>query len=161
MKFVCVECDEAMKLTATRPPDAAGSLTVLFSCMTCGRGVAMLTNPWETELVSSLGVKIGPKEAGGAAAEAARAGQAAAGEQPGQQAAGCPFSGMVRQMEAAAGAAEPAGPQWTAEALARLDGIPEFVRPMAKQGVEHYAASNGCPVIDEKVLDEARSRFGM
>lgn len=156
MKFVCVECDHAMKLTATRPPDAAGSLTVLFSCPGCGRGVAMLTNPWETELVSSLGVRIGPKEAGGAAAEAARTG-AGGGAAP-AAGGGCPFSGMVRDLEAAA---EPAGPEWTAAALARLEGIPEFVRPMAKQGVEHYAAANGCEVIDEKVLDEARSRFGM
>ena len=158
MKFVCVECDEAMKLTATRPPDAAGSLTVLFSCPGCGRGVAMLTNPWETELVSSLGVKIGPREAGGAAAAAARGGAAEAPGGAPRAAAGCPFSGMVREMEAAA---EPSGPRWTTAALARLEGIPEFVRPMAKQGVEHYAASNGCPVIDERVLDQARSRFGM
>lgn len=146
MKFLCVECDEAMKLSRTRPPDAAGSLTVLFGCPQCGRSIAMLTNPWETEMVSSLGVKIGP-DADPETAEAASR---------------CPFSGVVREMEdRRADPAAPAGPRWTAEALERLEGIPEFVRPMARQGVEHYAASNGYEVVDERVLDEARQRFGM
>lgn len=146
MKFLCVECDEAMKLNQTRPPDAAGSLTVLFGCPSCGRSIAMLTNPWETEMVSSLGVKIGP-DADPETAEAASR---------------CPFSGMVKEMEEQrADPAAPAGPRWTAGALERLEGIPEFVRPMARQGVEHYASSNGYEVVDEKVLDEARQRFGM
>lgn len=159
MKFLCVECDEPMKLRETRSPDDSGSLTVRFGCPSCGRDVAMLTNPWETELVSSLGVKIGPS-----------------GE-PEDSLSRCPFSGVVREMEAAgtpmarpgAGSAAeaatspapPAGPQWTAEALARLEGIPDFVRPMARQGIEHYATSNGHAVVDEKILDEARARFGM
>jgi hypothetical protein len=58
-------------------------------------------------------------------------------------------------------AAQPAGPVWTAAALSRLDNIPDFVRPMARQGIEHYASSNGYPEIDERVLEEARARFGM
>jgi hypothetical protein len=53
------------------------------------------------------------------------------------------------------------GPIWTAEALSRLEGIPELVRPMARQGIEHYAQSEGYTEIDEKVLAEARSRLGM
>ena len=152
MKFLCVECDEPMTLQQSRPPDDAGSLTVLFGCPRCGRSIAMLTNPWETEMVSSLGVKIGP-EADPESAEAASR---------------CPFSGMLQEMEdrremeeQRAEPAAPAGPRWTAEALERLAGIPDFVRPMARQGVEHYAASNGYEVVDEKVLDEARQRFGM
>ena len=32
---------------------------------------------------------------------------------------------------------------------------------MARQGIEHYARSNGYAEIDERVLDEARARFGM
>jgi hypothetical protein len=58
-------------------------------------------------------------------------------------------------------AAAPEEPAWTAAALARLEGIPDFVRPMARQGIEHYARSNGYAEIDERVLDEARQRFGM
>jgi hypothetical protein len=168
MKFLCVACDEAMKLTQTAPPDAAGSLAVRFACPACGREIAMLTNPWETEMVSSLGVRIGPAGAGGAAATAARG---AAATEPAANGGGapaaaeattagprCPFSGVVREMEAAHPSA---GPVWTPAALSRLDNIPDFVRPMAKQGIEHYATSNGYPEIDERVLEEARERFGM
>jgi hypothetical protein len=32
---------------------------------------------------------------------------------------------------------------------------------MARQGIEHYAQSEGYTEIDERVLAEARSRFGM
>jgi hypothetical protein len=60
--------------------------------------------------------------------------------------------------------AEPAataGPQWTDGALARLDAIPEMVRPMARAGIEMVAREQGHQVIDEAVLAAARSRFGM
>ncbi len=36
-----------------------GTLAATFKCPKCGRVVAMLTNPMETQLVSSLGVEIG------------------------------------------------------------------------------------------------------
>ena len=58
MKFLCIACDQAMRLSGTTGPDA-GSLTVTFACPTCGHRVAMLTNPWETQLVRTLGVKVG------------------------------------------------------------------------------------------------------
>jgi len=32
---------------------------------------------------------------------------------------------------------------------------------MAKTGIEKFAEESGYAVIDEKVLDEARTRFGM
>ena len=69
MKFLCVPCDQPMKLTTVRPPDR-GSLSVVYSCAACGYEMAMLTNPYETQIVSSLGVKIAP-EAGAAATESA------------------------------------------------------------------------------------------
>lgn len=210
MKFLCVACDEPMQLESV-DSSGGGSLSVLYACPRCSQRTAMLTNPLETEMVQSLGVKIGPRSAGGAVAEAARDPAPRAGESAGGSAAeraaagGCPFSGVVREMEAAAGAGAPAGaaadasphpadapgqanategaaplrpgpaatagdqppsptptgPVWTADALERLEGIPEFVRPMARQGIEHYARSNGYGEIDERVLDEARTRFGM
>lgn len=161
MKFLCVACDEAMKLTRTAPPDDHGSLNVLFACPSCGREVAMLTNALETEMVRSLGVRIGPAAAEGVAAGAAStsAGAAATAATSEPAASRCPFSGVVREMEQAA--RSPSRPVWTPAALSRLDNIPDFVRPMARQGIEHYAASNGYPEIDERVLDEARERFGM
>jgi len=149
MKFLCVACDEPMKLQNTTPPDG-GSLTVLYACPSCGQQTAMLTNPYETQLVRSLGVKIGP--AGGEAAEGAAA--------TGEEAGGCPFSGVLQEMEENQ-RKQDVGITWTAEALARLEGIPEFVRPMAKQGIEHYARSEGRSTIDGETLDEARERFGM
>lgn len=206
MKFLCVACDEPMQLESV-DSSGGGSLSVLYACPRCSQRTAMLTNPLETEMVQSLGVKIGPREAGGAMAGAARGAASDAGGSAAERAAagGCPFSGVVREMEAAAGAGAPAGaaadasphpadspapagategaaperpdpgaiaggpppsptpagPVWTAEALERLAGIPEFVRPMARQGIEHYARSNGYGEIDERVLDEARTRFGM
>lgn len=165
MKFLCVTCDQAMELASVEPVDG-GSLTVTFACPACERATAMLTNPSETQMVQSLGVKIGPRAstrvasavAAGAQAEAAAGAPGAAGEATEAAASGCPFSGMLAEMEAAR---TPSGPRWTDEALARLDNIPEFVRPMARQGIEHYATSNGHALIDERILDEARERFGM
>jgi hypothetical protein len=155
MKFLCVPCDSQMRLRATEENEP-GSLSVVYECPECGYEMAMLTNQHETDMVRSLGVRIGPA----AAAAIANPGQpaAAAGEQP---AAGrCPFSAMLggtTQPEAAA----PSGPEWTPGALERLEGIPEMVRPMARAGIEMVARENGHRLIDETVLAEARARFGM
>lgn len=58
MKFLCLDCDQPMKLHSTEGPDE-GSLAVTFRCPECGFRVAMLTNPFETQMVRSLGVKVG------------------------------------------------------------------------------------------------------
>jgi len=58
MKFLCVECDRQMAFEERSLP-GDGTLAAAFRCPTCGRVVAMLTNPYETQLVASLGVKIG------------------------------------------------------------------------------------------------------
>jgi Proto-chlorophyllide reductase 57 kD subunit len=164
MKFLCVACDEPMRLEKTEKPRES-TITALFECPECFTQIAMLTNPSETQMIQSLGVKIGPGAADGLGADGlaadglaaegiGAAGQAAAGA----GAAKCPFAGILGSMEAAT---TPDGVQWTAEALSRLDNIPDFIRPMAKQGIEHFAESNGCPVIDEAVLEQARGKFGM
>ena len=59
MKFLCVPCDSPMKLQTVAPPEG-GSLSVVYSCPECGYEMAMLTNPFETQFVQSLGVRIGP-----------------------------------------------------------------------------------------------------
>lgn len=149
MKFLCVSCDEPMKLTDTAAAGGGGSLSVLYQCPACSQQIAMLTNPWETEMVQSLGVKIGPQEDAGDE-------KAASG--------GCPFAAMVGEAEREKVVEEPSpedGLSWTTGALERLEKIPGFVRPMAKQGVEHYAKSQGRTLVDEDILGEARSRFGM
>ncbi len=161
MKFLCVPCDTPMRLRATEESEP-GSLAVVYSCPACGYEMAMLTNRHETDMVRSLGVRIGPAAAAAIAnpgmATDSGASVAAATEAP---AAGrCPFSAMLggsAQPEAAA----PTGPEWTAGALERLAAIPEMVRPMARAGIEMVARENGLALIDEEVLAAARSRFGM
>ncbi len=159
MKFLCIACDEPMKITRAEPPDGGGSISAVFACPSCSHQIAMLTNAQETQLVQSLGVKIGPGTTNAAAMPVAageapvRADSAAARAEAG----GCPFAGMIGEMEAQ----KEEGIAWTAEAEARLENIPEFVRPMAKQGIEHYAKSNGHAVVDDAVMEEARGQFGM
>jgi hypothetical protein len=58
VKFLCIECDRQMAFTERELP-GDGTLAAVFACPACGRSVAMLTNPMETQLVSSLGVQIG------------------------------------------------------------------------------------------------------
>ena len=148
MKFLCVPCDSPMKLQSVGPPER-GSLSVLYSCPECGYEMAMLTNAYETQVVQSLGVRIGPETT--AAASDASTG------------AKCPFSAMIPGNEGAAdrSAGEPASVRWTADAEARLANIPEFVRPMARTGIERFARERGTFEVDEKILDAAREFFGM
>jgi hypothetical protein len=56
---------------------------------------------------------------------------------------------------------EPLPVRWTPAAEARLANVPEFVRPMARTGIERFARERGAPEIDEKILDAAREFFGM
>ena len=140
MKFLCVPCDSPMKLQSVGPPER-GSLSVVYSCPECGYEMAMLTNAYETQVVQSLGVRIGP---------ATEASSASGGK--------CPFPTMIPATE---GAGEPTPVRWTAAAEARLANIPEFVRPMAKTGIERFARERGTLEVDEKILDAAREFFGM
>jgi hypothetical protein len=169
MKFLCIACDEAMRLQSTAGPDE-GSLTVTFACPACGHRVAMLTNPWETQLVRTLGVKVGGRTAEAAPFEQVRASlarqrDAAFVDAPGAEAGGgepegpsCPFAAMIPGAGAADGVA---GPAWTPEAEARVERIPVFIRPMARQAIERFARERGYGTITDAVMDEARSFMGM
>jgi hypothetical protein len=153
MKFLCVPCDSPMKLQTIGPPER-GSLSVVYSCPECGYEMAMLTNAYETQVVQSLGVRIGPDRPG---ADGASAG--AATEAGGK----CPFSAMIPGSGEVQpkSASEPTPVRWTAAAEARLANIPEFVRPMARTGIERFAREKGVLEVDEKILDDAREFFGM
>jgi proto-chlorophyllide reductase subunit len=170
MKFLCVPCDSPMKLQSVAPPEG-GSLSVVYSCPECGYEMAMLTNPYETQLVSSLGVRIGPEMRAGAAAPSPDA-RLSDHEENGSatSATRCPFPAMMSAAEgrALAGgdaghvqADEPIPVRWTAAAEARLANIPAFVRPMARTGIERFAQERGAFEVDEKILDAARDFFGM
>ena len=104
---------------------AEGTLGVFFACPSCEAKVSMVTNPGETQMVSSLGVQLGGRtvaqtplemtrntlkeEVGSGVGDMAaylndkiQAGQTAAaaagGEKKEGEAGGCPFSAMVAQM---------------------------------------------------------------
>ena len=148
MKFLCVPCDSPMKLQTVAPPER-GSLSVVYYCPECGYEMAMLTNAYETQVVQSLGVRIGP--------EGDRNASSGTG-------AGCPFTAMIPGTgEAQAGieSAESIPVRWTPAAEARLANIPEFVRPMARVGIEKFARDRGSLEVDEKILDAAKDFFGM
>ena len=159
MKFLCVPCDSPMKLQSVGPPER-GSLSVVYACPECGYEMAMLTNAYETQVVQSLGVRIGPERDGKAASTSG---------------SGCPFTGMIPTGEARPDQAEgpdartlrggvetePTPVRWTAAAEARLANIPEFVRPMARTGIERFARERGAIEVDENILDAARDFFGM
>jgi proto-chlorophyllide reductase subunit len=146
MKFLCVPCDAPMKLQTVAPPDR-GSLSIVYSCPECGYEMAMLTNAYETQVVQSLGVRIG-----GDAAQTA----------PSKPDSGCPFSAMIpgtgsRDQQSPVEAAV----RWTSAAEARLANIPEFVRPMARTGIERFARERGAVEVNDEILDAARDFFGM
>jgi hypothetical protein len=105
--------------------------------------MAMLTNAYETQVVQSLGVRIGPEAAATSGGK-------------------CPFPAMIPGSEQALPQpGEPIPVRWTAAAEARLANIPEFVRPMARTGIERFARERGAVEVDEQILDAARDFFGM
>ena len=136
MKFLCLACDQQMAFEERAVP-GDGTLTASFRCPACGLAVAMLANPYETQLVSSLGVKIG-------------------GRTLDEEAEGpMPLAGEF--LDAGGGA----GPAWTPEATARLARVPSFVRGMVKRIYADYARERAIPEITEAVMDRARSDLGL
>src|SRR5919202_836151 len=85
MKFLCIPCDSPMTLQTVGPPDR-GSLSVVYACPECGYEIAMLTNAYETQIVQSLGVRIGPDRGGDVASTTG---------------GGCPFPAMISGTEGA------------------------------------------------------------
>ncbi len=151
MKFLCVECDEQMIFEERQLP-GDGTLAAAFRCPECERVVAMLTNPMETQLVSSLGIKIGGREVPEQPLELVR-------------------SDLVGGREDAFVDAEPAavekvatgspGVVWSLAAVERLESVPKFVRGMVKRIYTDYAQENGISQITPDVMDRARSDLGL
>ena len=143
MKFLCVECDQQMAFGERQLP-GDGTLAATFKCPKCGRVVAMLTNPMETQLVSSLGVEIGGRTV------------------PAQ-----PFEvidSMVTTtvgQPALSGAKGTVGPSWSADAQERLARVPNFVRGMVKKIYSDYAKERGIAEITPAVMDTARAELGL
>ncbi len=146
MKFLCVECDRQMSFEERALP-GDGTLAAAFRCPACGRVVAMLTNPMETQLVASLGVKIGGSTIESQPLEMIR-------------------SSVATGRETAFEEHEPPGhrsaaPTWSPEAQDRLTRVPSFVRGMVKKIYTEYARDRGIEEITPALMDTARTELGL
>lgn len=181
MKFVCLNCETYMSLEKVEKPEE-GSLGVFFACPSCNAKFSMVTNVGETNMMNSLGLKLGAKAEPAASMEGLRAvagnGQAAPGPKPSspapavaataaspaktpEKASGCPFSAMVAEM-GLTNSGKPAngGPSeftWTPDAKEKLDRLPAFVKPMVQASVEGYARKQGFTSITLQVMDDSKN----
>lgn len=151
MKFLCLDCDDIMEFAERQLP-GDGTLAAVFKCGSCEREMAMLTNPMETQMISSMGVKIGGREVPAQPMELARTslegGRADA------------FA-LSEDIPLAAGEAT-AGPiVWTSEATGRLERVPGFVRGMVKRIYTDWAREKGVSEITPDIMDRARTELGL
>lgn len=146
MKFLCVECDQQMAFGERQLP-GDGTLAATFKCPKCGRVVAMLTNPMETQLVSSLGVEIGGRTVPEQPLEKVRTMVATGREDA--------FDDGSREQGAGSGLS------WSSDAQERLARVPTFVRGMVKKIYVDYAKERGIAEITPAVMDSARSELGL
>src|SRR3989442_928996 len=135
-------------LTVTIPTAESGDavrralLAAAFRCPQCGRVVAMLTNPMETQLVASLGVQIGGRTIPAQPMEMVR-GMVAGGKEDAFEDGGGHF------------------PTWSDDAQERLARVPGFVRGMVKRIYSEYARDRGITVVTTAVMDAARTELGL
>jgi hypothetical protein len=153
MKFLCVECDQQMQFEERQLP-GDGTLAAAFRCPRCGRAVGLLTNPYETQLVASLGVKIGGTTLPPQPFETVRAMVATGKPDAFEDDAG---AGVA----AAAATARATGVIWSLAAQERLARVPGFVRGMVKKIYVDYAKDRGIGEITPVVMDTARHELGL
>lgn len=145
MKFVCNDCQEVMEFEKNMPSEDGGSMAISYSCPTCKRGISMVTNAGETQMVRSLGVTIGH--------------EALDTTQP------KPMSLIRDALTGSAPQFEPTetGPEpvWTEQALQRLSAAPPFVQGMIRRIYSDYARQKGYAEITPAIMNEAREKLGM
>ena len=145
MKFLCIPCDSQMETqTDGIMPKEAKNISLKFKCKKCGHMIAMLTNKFETEFVSKIGVEAGGKS------DLADTPLAMVGS-----------SLSEGKEELKQSAASEDSIEWTQEAQDRIQKVPFFVRGMAKKTVLSFAKERGVKVIDGKLMDEVREKVGM
>jgi hypothetical protein len=147
MKFLCIECDAQLTFTDRQQP-GDGTFAAAFVCPKCGRHIALLANPMETQLVTSLGVQIGGSELDPAPMELTRAAAVVRDD-----------AFVTRDGDARSASA--VRPRWSADAQARLGQVPRFVRGMVKKIYGEYAADHGIAEITPDVMDRARTELGL
>ena len=138
MRFLCVQCNEALTFVEARGPDE-GSLTAVFRCPTCGRDIAMITNPHETHIVQSLHVQLGGRTVPPEPLEAIR--------------------GSLRHSRKPEAKAT-SELTWMPDATERIERIPDFVRGMVVKAVEAYARERGLSEITGDVVGQVRDSGG-
>ncbi len=141
MKFLCIDCDEQMQFAERQVP-GDGTFAAAFRCPRCGRSVALLANPMETQLVGSLGVKIGGRTLDAPPLEMVR------GTIQGRDDAFLEEDGV-------------GSPVWSAAAQERLSHVPTFVRGMVKRIYADYAVQHRISEITPDVMDQARGDLGL
>lgn len=172
MKFLCLECDALMEFAERQLP-GDGTLAAVFTCGSCGREMALLTNPMETQFVSSMGVKIGGSEVPTQSLESVRASleggrddafvEGAPGTEgtPGGEgptgAGGAPAGGTADGKPSTG----PRPVEWSPEAVDRLGRVPGFVRGMVKRIYTDYARERDIRTITPEVMDTARTELGL
>jgi hypothetical protein len=122
-------------------------MATLFACPGCDREMALLTNPMETQLVSTMGVKVGGREVPAQPMETVRSGLAEARPE------------VFEEIPAVR--PEPLRVRWTDEAVTRLQSVPSFVRGMVKRIYTDYAREHGIATISPEVMDRARIDLGL
>ena len=148
MKFLCIDCDTQMTFKERDEP-GDGTFAASFTCPRCGRAVALLANPMETQLVGALGVRIGGRTLDAAAPPL----ELTRGAMVGRDDA---FDDGKRE----AGSVAPR-PRWAADAEERLARVPGFVRGMVKRIYGDYAVERGITEITPAVMDRARVELGL
>ena len=144
MKFLCIPCDVKMEVQVDGiMPEEKTNLVMKFKCKKCGHSIAMLTNKFETEFVSKLGVELGGQSDVGSAPMATVSSSLAQAKE--EQKKSNPEDDLI----------------WTEEALKRIQRVPFFVRGMARKTVINFAMEKGATTIDAKLMDEVREKVGM
>ena len=144
MKFLCIPCDVKMEVQVDGiMPEEKTNLVMKFKCKKCGHSITMLTNKFETEFVSKLGVELGGQSDVGSA----------------------PMATVSSSLTQAKEELKKSNPEddliWTEEALKRIQRVPFFVRGMARKTVINFAMEKGATTIDAKLMDEVREKVGM
>jgi len=159
MKFLCIECDQVMAFAERQIP-GDGTLAAVFTCPGCKREIAMLTNPMETQLVSSMGVQIGGRTVPEQPMELTRSSLSDTRQDV-----------FIESDANAAGAVSPdqstetaqaiARVEWDGAAIDRLSHVPSFVRGMVKRIYIDWAKERGISTITPAVMDRARKDLGL
>ncbi len=135
MRFICEKCEVPMDFEKEKDLSKE-SMKITFCCYSCDAKFSMVTNPGETQLIYSLGIKIGEKE-----------------KSKPLEITQTTLKGKETESE------QNEQPVWTPEAEKRLNNVPVFVKPIAKKSIEKLAREKGCKIIDDALMDEARGKF--